>query len=125
MRNNESNSVCSKSKRDVPASRARELVRTSRKDIPPEHFFPKFHFAQKPMTTASALELTVWEVRGMYSSLAKVWSEDSSQCYVEDLLRVSEEKYPSQFGEFSTFLGQVVSKTCVFLCRACVAGCYI
>ena len=36
----------------------------------------------------------------MYSSLAKVWSEDSSQCYVEDLLRVSEEKYPSQFGEF-------------------------
>ena len=76
------------------------------------------------MTTASALELTVWEVRGMYSSLAKVWSEDSSQCYVEDLLRVSEEKYPSQFGEFSTFLGQVVSKTCVFYVEH-VAGCYI
>ena len=77
------------------------------------------------MTTKSALELTVWEVRAMYSSLAKVWSEDSSQCYVEDLLKVSEEKYSSKFGEFSSSpRSSCIENMCV-LCKTCLTRCYI
>jgi hypothetical protein len=47
------------------------------------------------------------------------------QCYVVDLLRVSEEKYPSKFGEFSTSSrASCVENMCV-LPKTCLVRCYI
>jgi hypothetical protein len=78
----------------------------------------KFIF-RKAMTTKTALELTVWEVRLMYSALSKLWSDDSRQCYIEDLLSVCEEKYPSSFGECSSSRAVCVTNECFFERHRC------